>query len=217
MDEHEIQASKISFWWLWTIANALSLAAGWPLGETLGQFVAKNYGWHAGLLTASLVFEITVWFWRLLVIRRFREFDVLRVIDGIVWITTELFTWFMIEAFSTPGAPLTFGVSLMFPIGAGVWIAMAATRLAGRKSSAPGLWWITAFALTLFGFLAGSILISLITVFAMEVDTLVQSISPPLAWGMAGTVMGCSIGALTGLALIKMMRWPRPTGLQSIA
>ena len=200
---------------MWTIANAIGLAAGWTFGEAIGQLVAKAFGWHIGLVAAAILFESVLWFGRLFVTTRFKEFDTLTAIDRIVWLTTEVFGWIVTEAFYSPGQPLTFGAVYVTTLGAGLWVTMASTRLAGRNGASRSLWWIRAFAFTLFGFLAGSILIALIVVFSMEVENIVQTFSPFVGWSLSGAILGACIGALTGLALIKLMSWSASRGPQA--
>jgi hypothetical protein len=210
MDKEEIRQKKTSFWFFWTFANAIGIAIGWPAGEAIGQWVTGAFGWHVGLLTAALIFETSVWFWRLLVTTRFREFETLKVIDKILWIVAEVFLWFITEAFYSPGQPLTFGVIFMTTLSAGSWITMASTRLAGRMQPSPGRWWVNAFILTFLGFIGGSTLITFIIGASMLVGEFFSKFSLILSWAMSGAVLGLFIGAVTGLPLIKMITWAGP-------
>jgi len=211
LDPEELRVRKVNFWSVWTLANALGAALGWFLGYGLSNMLPTSMDPKLTNLAGELLFEVTVWCSRWIVIKRFEEFNPLKGLEALFWIINEVFA---LSIFLVMGqketSELFLEVTLAQVWGAGLWIVFAlimrSPRQDGKRPSGCILFF-SSFLKGLFGFIGGTILLALIAVGSNQVGETIQKISFLLGWLLAGLALGGSIGAVTGLAFVRLMNW----------
>lgn len=212
LDPDDYRRKKINFWFIWTIGNAVGAAIGWALGEIIGRSVSTTMGFRFGILIAGLIFEISVWLPRILVSHYFRELKLLGFLEKVVWITTEGFVWFSIDAFtSTQPAYFTLGASFAIILGGMMSVLFSIMGLSKAQRSKPKrkkttIWWaVKTFVITLLGLIGISILSSIIMALSMEIGEIIQSINTAVGWAISGLSFGCGVGTVTGFAYLNLI------------
>jgi hypothetical protein len=216
-NDTEIRQRKNRFWVSWVILNALGTSLGWFFGQYFGQIMYHAYGERAGILTAALLFEFFIWFGRLSLTRYYTR--VLKFSDVLIWITTEVGGWIMFEFFTsgTPANSLSLQAVLISITGVSIWILFASIGLLqNERRKKPRNWMPKAFLYGLFGYLAGTIILSLIATASMAAGQYVEKVfSIYWSWAVSGAVLGGLLGILTGYILTKSMSWTEDAEFQS--
>jgi len=207
-DDQEISYSKLNFVTIWTLANAAGLAIAWPWAEIVGRGIAPSLGDKVGEIASFLVFEAMAWTLRLIVLFRTGEFNVLRPLDFLIWLGTEAFAATIYELPTpTRESPIAYTVDAVLAgsFGPMAWITVWFMRIPRARSKN---WMMWAFMWTLIGFLVAGFVVSLISTGATEIAfQLAKSNHPYLGMLVAGFVLGCAIGVITGFCMLRMMEW----------
>ena len=208
MIENKTSRIRLNFWLAWVVANAIGLGFAWSLGELIGRQAAESFGWKTGQIIGIVVFEGFLWIVRAVVLLRIKSYDVLRPVEVLIWLSTEIFGWMVsempIQEESLMG--ITVGAIFATTLGAVAWIVFWFIKIPKARSS--GSWGIQAFLWTFFGFIGGSVLITLIQTTSLVIgETLAKMYSPIIGMAVAGIIFGGLIGSITGLALVKLIHW----------
>ena len=199
----------LSFWLMWTAANIVGIASGWACGEIAGQATARIVGFRTGQIVACVIFEVLVWLTRGAVLRHVQQFSAWKTIDTVVWFSGEAVGWLMGEGFNQTPGPVwaTAGAVWAISIGAALWVIMWFMR-----QPKPSSWWaIAAVAWALTGFMVGTAIIAIGIAITMEMQQAIgKMVNPFVGWAAAGATLGSFIGATTGLAFVRLLRWPTP-------
>lgn len=204
---HTISRKKINFWLVWSIANAIGLGFAWSLGELIGRQAAEIFGWKIGQIIGIIIFEGFLWIIRAAVLLRIKSFEILRPIEILIWVTTEIFGWLISEQPIPKDniMSITGGAMFASSMGAMAWIIFWFIKIPKPRSK---LWAIQAFLWTFLGLIGGSFLMALIQVTGMAIaEILAKMYFPIIGMAIGGTVLGGLLGSITGLALVNLMRW----------
>jgi len=208
MIENENSQTKMKFWLLWTIANAIGLGFAWSLGDYLGRSVVDTLGWKFGQVIGLIVFETVLWVFRVSVIYNMKSYEILRPLDFFVWVTSESFG-LLISELPIPNDNLlgiTGGAIFATSFGATIWLVFWFIKIPKPQSKT---WAINAFLWTFIGLVGGSSLISFFQTTSLIVgEFLAKMYLPIIGMAVGGLIFGLFLGGLTGLALIKIIRWP---------
>jgi hypothetical protein len=219
LNDEEIRQRKNRFWISWVILNILGTSLGWFFGQYLGQIVYHSYGEKAGILTAAVLFEFFVWFGRLVPSRYFTRQSALKFLDILIWATTEIGGWIMFEFFTsgTPDNFLSIQAAFIYGMGVSMWILFASIGLLKtEREKNPKNWMPKAFIYGLVGYLAGSVIVSLIATTSMVAGEYIEKIfSSYLGWAISGAILGGGFAIITGYILTKSILWTEDIEFQS--
>ena len=209
MIENDVSPQKSHFWLAWIVANAVGLGFAWPLGEIIGQFIAADHGWKTGQIIGILVFEGFIWIVRASVISRVKSYIELRPIEVAIWLGTETIGWILSEApFRGDNLmSITGGALFATSSGAIMWLIWCLIKIPKRRSKT---WAMQAFLWTLFGMIGGSALVGAFLAFSLTLgETFAEMSNPIVGMAAGGLILGGFVGIVTGMALIKLLRWQR--------
>lgn len=186
----------VNFWLAWTVANCIGVAAGWMLGEFVGQ-------WYPSL--SWIAFQLPVWLMRWAVLSRFSHYQLLNLLDLLIWLTSEAFGYLIGLGIQESGSNwLTGGPIFGLTTGAGVWFLFWSVQ---QVKSRGKRWFLYAFFWAFTGMFLVNIFISIGLVVSLELGELIDQFSiPNLAWGISGAALGLFVGATTGLAMTGFLR-----------
>jgi hypothetical protein len=207
MIENDPSPTRSQFWLAWVIANSLGFGFAWPLGETIGRFIANNTGWRTGQIIGVLIFEGFIWLARSAVLYRVKSYVTIRPLEIIIWVPVELLGWLISEAPIQQDSLMTItgGVILATSVGATMWIIFWLIRISKRHSRS---WAIKTFLITLLSMVGGSALIALIGSISFTIVYDIARLSNPIiGMAIAGVVHGALLGLVTGYVFVKLLPW----------
>jgi hypothetical protein len=208
MIENDNIQTKMRFWISWSITNAIGLGFAWSLGELVGQHFINSFGWKTGQIIGIIVFEVILWTFRATVLLQMKSYEILRPLEIFIWATTEVFGW-IISEYPVPENSLmglTGGAIFATSFAAMIWLILWLIKIPKPHSKT---WGLQAFIWTFLGLVGGSSLLSLFQTISLVVgEFLSKMYLPIIGMAVAGVILGFSLGGLTGMALIRIIRWP---------
>lgn len=207
MIENDISQTKLNFWLAWIVANSIGLGFAWSVGELIGRQVVEYSGWELGHVVGIIVFEGLLWITRGTILLRIKSYKILRPVEMFIWVITEIFGWIINESPVQEGSLMgvTSGAIFATSLGAMVWVIFWFIKIPKPRSKS---WAIQAFLWTFFGLTGGGVLIAFFQAISLEIGvTIAKSYFPIFGMAIAGVVLGGFLGSITGLALIKLIRW----------
>jgi hypothetical protein len=209
MIENDVPPKKSHFWLAWIVANAVGLGFAWPLGEIVGRYVSSYDDWKSGQLLGIIVFEGFIWIVRAAVLFRIKSYIELKPIAMAIWLGTEIIGWILSEGLFRDDnlLSITGGVLFASLCGSIMWLIFWFIKIPKRRSKT---WAIQAFLWALLGMIGGALLLSIFLTAGLSLAEIFAKMSYPIV-GMAagGLILGGFIGIVTGMALIKLLRWQR--------
>jgi hypothetical protein len=217
-DINKYENWQIKFILLWVIVNSFGFGIGVVSGEIIGHWIGESAGLRAGIISATIVFEVSVWIMRQSVLRNVQGFKLWSKIDSIILFTSEMMGMLIAEGFYevTKAESMTIGPLWGSIIGAGVLITLWFIRM--PKSTK----WKRRFQAFLFGIIAmfgGSFFLGAVFVFSQETGRYFQKmLGQLLGMGITGLLIGVLLGLITGIAYLRMkvVRFYDPYSLENL-
>jgi hypothetical protein len=203
--------NRVVFWLIWVAASSIGLGVGWPLGELLGIQVAARFDWVYGEIIGFLVCEGFIWAARLTVLSRVNNQKILGIIDIFAWVVAEVIGWFGGRSPYDPESlvGITSGSILAYHLGITTWLIVWLVKVQqpARKQINSQTQRLLKSTVRVLGSLAIIAIMVLGLPLGIELGYVAaKTFGLIIGRAVAGAIIGIVAGALTGWAILSLMK-----------